>query len=108
MEDIDEQPTKLVKFHRLGDNTPVIAPKPIFKYGSLSHKVLAYARMVNKAFTAEEVKNYFGSPLGVSDIMRSLKVLQNNKSVSQLNEKYWTITSIGKVHVSVMAEQKPL
>lgn len=82
-----------------------IMPNPTFKYGSISHKILAYSKMVNKAFTIQDIKDYFGSELGdATDIRRSINVLMKGKSVEQLTKDYWRITRIGATHLSRLAK----
>jgi hypothetical protein len=75
-------------------DSPVL-PRPSFIEGSLAHKILSYAIVLNKAFTPKELQNLMGVQQKPSDLKRSLLVLEKNGSVAKLNEEYWAVTRKG-------------
>jgi hypothetical protein len=77
---------------------PVAKPKlpaPSFRYASNTYVLLAYAKMKNKPFTVEAVRNFNLKYSENSQVTRAIKVLLNNGSISKVTEDSWIITPTG-------------
>ena len=70
-------------------------PAPSFRYASNTYVLLAYAKMKNKPFTVEAVRNFNLKYSENSQVTRAIKVLLNNGSINQVTEDSWIITPMG-------------
>lgn len=70
-------------------------PAPSFKYGSSTYVVLAYAKMRNKPFSIENIRDFTARYTNDYEVKRSLEVLLKNGSVQIVGSDLWEITPKG-------------
>lgn len=79
---------------RLQNGKPAL-PAPTFKYSSSTYVVLAYAKLVNRPFSVKDIRNFTAKFTSNYDVVRSLKVLEKNGSVTMVQENLWQVTPVG-------------